>query len=149
MWLLSTCFSDCKMNWFSSPKALWKFFLNKLKYRFYRIDYSAHFFLLYRNMFQRYKRAFFNVFFGVPHLATYISLFSVNQDWVFTGINPGMAFTPLPCIIWKRRDTDPRPFDRELSLLTTTPSSHSNIQTSLIQWFLCWIRTKLKDAFIT
>ena len=63
----------------------------------------------------------------MPHLATYISLFSVNQDWVFTGIDPGMAFTPFPCSIWKRRDSNLQPFGCEPSSLTTTPSSHSCI----------------------
>ena len=56
-------------------------------------------------------------FFGVPHLATNISLFSVNQDWVFTGIDPGMAFTLFPCSIWKRQDSNPQPIDCEPSLL--------------------------------
>ena len=75
---------------------------------------------------------FFNVFFGVPHLATYISVFSLNQDWVLSGIDPGMAFTPFPCSIWKRRDSNPQPFDREPSSLTTTLSSHSIIIASFV-----------------
>ena len=65
---------------------------------------------------------FLKVFFGVLHLATYISLF-----FVFTGIDPGMAFTPFPYSIWKRQDSNPRPFDREPSSLITTPSSHSDL----------------------
>ena len=69
----------------------------------------------------------FNVFFGVPHLATYNSLFSVNQDWVFTGFDPGMALTQFPFSIWKRQDSNPQPSNCEPCLLTTTPSSHSNI----------------------
>ena len=43
-----------------------------------------------------------------------------------TGIDPGMALTPLPCSIWKRLDSNPQPFDCEPSSLTTTPSSHSS-----------------------
>ena len=61
--------------------------------------------------------------FGVPHLATYISIFSLKQDWVFTGII--LAKTPFPISIWKRRDSNPRPFTCEPCSLTTTPSSHS------------------------
>ena len=34
-------------------------------------------------------------------------------------IYPGMALTPFPCSIWKRRDSNPRPFDCETSLLIT------------------------------
>ena len=44
------------------------------------------------------------------------------------GIDPGMAVTPHPCNIWKRRDSNPQPFACEPSSLTTTPSSRSKWQ---------------------
>ena len=46
-----------------------------------------------------------------------------------TGIDPSMALTPFPCSIWKRQDSNPRPYDCEFSLLSTTRSSQS--KTSL------------------
>ena len=53
-----------------------------------------------------------------------------------TGIDPGMALTPFPCSIWKRQYSNPRPFNREHSSLTTTPSSHSLSILFLHLWIL-------------
>ena len=42
-------------------------------------------------------------FFGVPHLATYISLFSYEPELSGTGIDPGMTFSSFPSSIgWIR-----------------------------------------------
>jgi len=49
-------------------------------------------------------------FLGVPHLATFIFLFSYNEPELGAGIDPGMALTPLPSSIgW---GSNPRPSDR-------------------------------------
>ncbi len=62
---------------------------------------------------------FFNldeVFFGVPHLATCIFLFFDNEPELGVGIDPGMAFTPLPSSM--EQGSNPQPSDCE-------PSAHS------------------------
>jgi len=63
---------------------------------------------------------FYKCFFGVPHLATCISLIFYNEPELGAEINPGMALTPLLYSIgW---GSNPRPSDREPSAL---PLDHS------------------------
>ncbi len=62
----------------------------------------------------------FNIFFGVPHLATCIFLFFYNEPELGVGIDPGMALTPLPSSI--ERGWNPRPSDCEPGAL---PLDHS------------------------
>ena len=61
------------------------------------------------------------MFFGVPHLATCISFFSLLYEpgLGVSGIDPGMTFTSFPSCIGQ--DSNPRPFDRESCLLPTRP----------------------------
>jgi hypothetical protein len=71
-----------------------------------------------------FKRAFEygekNIFFGVPHLATCIFFFFYDEPELGVGIDPGMAFTPLPSRIGQ--GSNPRPSDCEPSAL---PLDHS------------------------
>jgi len=53
------------------------------------------------------------MFFGVPHLATCIFLFFYNEPELGVGIDPGMAWTPLPSSIGQ--GLNPQPSDREPS----------------------------------
>ena len=80
------------------------------------------------------KCFFFKYFFGVPHLATYISLFSLlyERGLGVTGINPGMTFTSFPSSI--RQDSNPRPFDRESSSLPTRPDFRPDFQNVSDMW---------------
>ena len=59
----------------------------------------------------------------MPHLAPYISLFSLlyKPGLGVTGIDPGMTFTSFPSSIGQ--DSNPQPFDRESSSLPTRPDS--------------------------
>ena len=87
----------------------------------------------------------FNVFFGVPHLATCICLFSVSEPGLgVKGIHPGMDLTPFPCIIWNGRDSNPQPFGGEPSSLTTTPSFHS-----LKKIFTSFLRFEARNRYVT
>jgi hypothetical protein len=56
----------------------------------------------------------------VPYLATCIFLFFYNEPELGVGIDPGMAFTPLPSSIGQ--GSNPRPSDYEPSAL---PLDHS------------------------
>ena len=97
------------------------------------------------------SQTFLKSVFGLRHLATYISLFSVLEPGLgVIGIDPVMVLTPFPCSIWKRRDLNPRPFGCEPSLLTTTPSSHSKVKLSpQSQMYLWWTsKTENKWFFI-
>jgi hypothetical protein len=68
--------------------------------------------------FQRYLNVI--IFFGVPHLATCISLIFNNEPELGAEIDPCMALTPLPSSIgW---GLNPQPSDREPSAL---PLDHS------------------------
>ena len=60
---------------------------------------------------------FLMFFWCAPFAYLYFSFFC--GIGCFTGIDPGMALTPFPCSLRKRRDLDPRPFDWEPSSLTT------------------------------
>ncbi len=42
------------------------------------------------------QKTFFNISFGVPHLATCVFLFFYNEPELGVRIDPGMALTPLP-----------------------------------------------------
>jgi hypothetical protein len=52
----------------------------------------------------------FLIFFGVPHLATYLSLFSIEPE-LGTEIDPGMVMTPFPSsiLVETRQDLNPQP----------------------------------------
>ena len=100
-----------------------KLLINQTKLRS-KSDYTTTTTALVKKLF--WRKDFFLCFFGVPYLSTFISLFSVNQDWCLQEL---IFFTPFPCSIWKRWDSNPLPFDREPSWLTTTPSSHSGGQS--------------------
>ena len=70
---------------------------------------------------------FIKYFFGVPNLATFISFFSLLYEpgLAVTGIDPGMTFTSFPSSI--EQDLNPRPFDREPSLLPTRPDFRPSV----------------------
>jgi len=59
--------------------------------------------------------------FDVPHSTNifFLFIYLMNQNWLGAVINPGMALTAfLSSIGW---DLNPRPSNRESSLLTTRP----------------------------
>ncbi len=53
---------------------------------------------------------FFNIFFGVPHLATCIFLFFYNEPGLGAGIDPGMILTPFPSSILDEARFEPTTF---------------------------------------
>jgi hypothetical protein len=61
------------------------------------------------------------IFFGVPHLATFIFfLFRlINEPGLGAEIDPGIDLTQFPSSMG--RDLNPRPSNRESSMLTTRP----------------------------
>jgi hypothetical protein len=64
---------------------------------------------------------FLNIF--LPHLATYIFVFFVNEPELGAGIDLGMAFNPFPSsiLVKTRQNSNSQPLDNESSLLTTRP----------------------------
>jgi len=67
-------------------------------------------------------QTFFEIFFGVPHLATCIFLIFYSEPELGAEINPGMVLTPLPSIIGQ--GSNPQPSNCESSALPLEHSFH-------------------------
>ncbi len=77
---------------------------------------------------------YYYFFVGLPHLATYIFYFSMNEPELGAGIDPGMAFNQFPSWIWIRRDSNSQPLDRESSSLTTRLNLHPLLTILCLYW---------------
>ncbi len=84
---------------------------------------------------QNERKVSFNIFFGVPHLATCISC--NNEPELGAGINPGMPLTPLPSSIGQ--GSNPGPLDRVPSALQLDHSFRFNYLLSFLHemYWLC------------
>jgi len=60
------------------------------------------------------------IFFGVPHLATYVFFLFENEPGLGTLINQAWLLHHFH-IVWMRQDSNPQPFDHESSFLSTRP----------------------------